>query len=72
VDVDVDIDGFIHDVFTTVDMLHHEGRRELDNIRANKEPMVHMIQEHPQSLGNVNNDFAARVGNEGSDFESEA
>jgi len=32
---------------------------------------VHTIQEHPQSLGNANNDFAARVGNEGSDHESE-
>jgi hypothetical protein len=34
--------------------------------------MVHTIQEHPQSLGNANNDFATRVGNEGSDHESEA
>jgi hypothetical protein len=47
VDVDVDIDGFIHDVFTTADMLHDEGRRELDNIGANEE-------EHLQSLGNAN------------------
>jgi hypothetical protein len=72
VDVDVDIDGRIHDVFTTADMLHDEGRRELDTIGANGEPMVHTIQEHPQSLGNANNDFATRVGNEGSNHESEA
>ncbi len=65
-DVDVDIDGLIHDVFTAIDMLHDEGRRELDNIGVNEEPAVHTIQEYPQSLGNANNDFAARVGNEGS------
>jgi len=54
VDVDVDIDGFIRDAFTIADMLHDEGRRELDTIGANGEPMVHTIQEHPQSLGNAN------------------
>jgi hypothetical protein len=27
VDVDVDIDGLIHDAITTTDMLHDEGRR---------------------------------------------
>jgi hypothetical protein len=52
-------------------MLHDEGRRELDTIGANGEPVVHTIQEHPQSLGNANNDFAAKVGNEGSDHENE-
>jgi hypothetical protein len=61
VDVDVDIDGLIHDAFTTADILHDEGRRELDTIGANGEPVVHMIQEHRQSLGNANNDFAAKV-----------
>jgi hypothetical protein len=49
-------------------MSHDEGRKELDNIGVNKESMVHTIQEHPQSLGNANNDFAARVGNEGSHY----
>jgi hypothetical protein len=39
-DVDVNIDGVIHDVFTIVNMLHDEGRRELDNIGANREPVV--------------------------------
>jgi hypothetical protein len=42
-DVDVDIDGLIHDVFTIANMLHDEGRRKLDNIGANRELMVHMI-----------------------------
>jgi hypothetical protein len=72
VDVDVDIDGLIHDVFTIADMLHDEGRRELDNMGANREPVVHAIQEHPQSLGNANINFAARVGNERSNREIEA
>ncbi len=72
VDLDVDIDGLIHDALTIADMLHDEDRRKLDTIGANRQPMVHTIQEHLQSLGNANNDFAARVGNEGSDHESEA
>jgi hypothetical protein len=42
-DVDVDIDGLIHDVFTITNMLHDEGRRELENIGTNRAPMVHMI-----------------------------
>ncbi len=46
-DVDVDIDGLIHDGFTATYMLHDEGRKELDNIGANRKPMVHMIKEHP-------------------------
>jgi hypothetical protein len=72
VDVDVDIDGFIHDAFTTVDMFLDESKRELDTIGVNGEPLVHTIQEHPQSLGNANNDLATRVGIEGLDHESEA
>jgi hypothetical protein len=43
VDVDVNIDGLIHDVFIITNMLHNEGRRELDNTGANREPVVHMI-----------------------------
>ncbi len=43
VDVDVDIDGLIHDVFTITNMLHVDGRRELENIGTNREPVVHMI-----------------------------
>jgi len=43
VNVDVDIDGFTHDVFTIVDMLHDEGRKKLDNIGTNREMVVHMI-----------------------------
>jgi len=42
VGVDVDIDGLIHDVFTITNMLHDEGRRELENIGTNRELMVHM------------------------------
>jgi hypothetical protein len=42
-DVDVDIDGLIHDAFTATKMLHDEGKRELDNIGANRKSVVHMI-----------------------------
>lgn len=66
-DVDVNIDGFIRDVFTTANILHDESRRKLGCV----EPMQ-LVQKDPQTLRNANNDIpATRVRNEGLDHEKE-
>ncbi len=61
----MNIDGFIHDVFTTIDMLHDESRRKLGGVQP-----MQLIQEDPQIVRNSNNDIhATRVRNEGLDHE---